>query len=433
MVVLLGFLLAGVATAADPHAFEPAIPAVLAEFDRVCSRPLWPGFEPCRTPLVIFDGRKTWLVRHPDPPPEFSAAGERPEARLFEGRHPSVHANTFVDVAGTPTASAILEGKIGNPRGLAALLIHETFHVFQGERHAGWGANEADLFVYPVEDARALALRRLESIALRRALAAGHGQGRAAWAAAALEVRRERFARLPAAASGYERGTEMKEGLARYVQWLAGGSEPLFPETEFPPAAVRDRAYSSGAAMALLLDGLDQGWKSTLEEKDSQRLEDLLASAAAGAKAKRFSDKEVARENRRAGAEVTAADAERSRKRREFLEGSGWRLVVEPKEALQARGFDPLNLERLTLSEVLHTRFVKLANTAGSIEVLGRRCLTESAGRHPLFEGVSRVTIELPGPPRVEQDSGTIRISGDGLTVDYRGVLTSRGQVYILR
>ncbi|HKA36424.1 MAG TPA: hypothetical protein VKH43_06355 [Thermoanaerobaculia bacterium] len=418
------------AVAKEPRAVS--VPAVLTEFDRVCRLPFWPGFEPCRIPLVLFDGEKTWLVRHPAPPAEFAASGDRDDARVFEGRHASVRANTSVDLAGTPTASAIVQGPVRDPVRLAALLVHETFHVFQGRRHPGWGANEADLFVYPVEDSRALALRRLESLALRRALAAGRARGRAAWAARALETRRERFALLPAAAGAYERGTELKEGLARYVQWLAGDVEPLFPDGEFAAAAVRDRAYSSGAAMALLLDSLDPGWKGRLEEGGSRWLEDLLATAAGPEKPEAFARADIDRETRRAASEAAALGAERERKRRGILEGPGWKLIFEPAEPLQSQGFDPLNVERLAATEVLHTRFVKLANSAGSVEVLGLRCLTESAGKHPLFEGIRRATIELPGPPRIEEDAGTIRITSEGLTVAYRGGLTARGQVYII-
>jgi hypothetical protein len=428
-------LLTAILAAAAPNApKEPAVsvPAVLEQFERACRRPFWPGFEPCRIPLVVFDGEKTWLVRHPAPPPEFRACGLRDDARVFEGLHASVRANTSVDLAGTASASAILRGPLRDPIRLAALLLHETFHVFQGRRHPGWGANEADLFLYPVEDARALALRRLESRALRRALAAGQTRERAEWAACAIQTRRERFAQLPAAASGYERGTELKEGLARYVQWLGGDVDPLFPDTEFPAAAVRDRAYSSGAAMALLLDALDPAWKGRLEEGDSRPLEDILASAAGPAKPEGFARADIERENRRAAAEVAALGAERERKRREILEGPGWKLVLEPAEPMQPQGFDPLNVERLSASEVLHTRFVKLSNSAGSVEVLGLRCLTESAGKHPLFEGIRRATIELPGPPRIEEEAGTIRITGEGLTVAYRGRLTSWGQVYII-
>src|SRR5215470_5319751 len=92
----------------------PPIPEVLREFDRVCARPLWPGFEPCRIPLVIFDGGRTWLVRHPSPPPEFAPSGQGPGILLFEGRHPSVRANTSVELGGVTTASASLEKRSGD-------------------------------------------------------------------------------------------------------------------------------------------------------------------------------------------------------------------------------------------------------------------------------------------------------------------------------
>ena len=408
------------------------VPAVLDQFDRVCARPFWPGFEACRIPLVIFDGKKTWLYRHPDPPPEFLAVAQRPALRTFEGRHGSVRANTSVDLAGTLCATAIFQGSSGDAKTLAALLVHEAFHVFEAKKHPGWTANEVDLFVYPVEEARPLALRRLESLALRRGLAAGHPTGAAGWSARALELRRERFALLPAAASAYERGAEMKEGLARYVQWLAGATDPLFPRDEFPTGAIRDRAYSSGAAMALLLDALDPAWKGRLEEKDTARLEELLASAAGNAKPESFARAEMEREETRAAAEVSAIAAARSRRRRDFLEGPGWKVVLEPAEPLQPQGFDPLNVERLAATEVLHTRFLKLGNSAGTVEVLGRRCLTESAGKHPLFDGIRRATIELPSAPKIEEADGTVRLSGDGITLVYRGALTSWGQVYTI-
>jgi len=432
MGILSGLLAAAVLLPPAPGAGAAAVPAVLDQFERVCARPFWPGFEPCRIPLVIFDGKRTWLFRHPAPPSEFAEFPGNPALRTYEGRHAAVRANTSVDLAGVSSAAAIFQGSSVDSKTLAALLVHEAFHVFEGKKHPGWAANEADLFLYPVEEARPLALRRLESIALRRGLAAGSPKLTAGWAARALQARRERFALLPASAWGYERGTEMKEGLARYVQWLAGGTEPLFPAAEFPASAVRDRAYSSGAAMALLLDILDPAWKARLEEKDSAFLEDLLASAAAAAEPETFERAEVDREERRAASEVASAAADRSRRRREFLESPGWKLVLEPAEPLQAQGFDPLNVERLTPTEVLHGRFVKLANSAGSVEVLGHRCLTESAGRHPLFEGVRRATIELSSPPRIEENAGTLRISADGLTLEYRGGLTSWGQVYTI-
>ena len=426
MGVLSSLLLAAVALLGGPTATGPSIPAILAEFDRLCGRPLWPGFEPCRTPLVIFDGARTWFVRHPSPPADFAVVSERPDTRLFEGRHPSVRANTSVEVAGTAAASAILEGRSGDPVRLAALLIHETFHVFQGRKHPGWSPNEGDLFLYPADDTAALALRRLESAALRRGVEAGDRAGAAAWAARALEFRRERFALLPSFASGYERAAEMKEGLARYVQKLSDPAAPLFPEDEFPAAAVRDRAYASGAALALLLDRTDPGWKERVEEKDSVTLEDLLARAIAGQAPEAFASTEIESERRRAAADAAAGAAKRAGLRRDFLGGKRWKLVIETEEPLQALNFDPLNVERLSAGEVLHTRFVKLGNSSGTVEVLGRRCLTESAGKHPLFEGVRRATIALSAEPPVEETPEVVRVSSDGISLEFRGARVSR-------
>jgi hypothetical protein len=405
---------------------EPAMPAVFEEFDRICVRPLWPGFEPCGVPLLVFDGQRTWLLRHPAPPAGFTPS-ERKDALLWAGRHPSVRANTSIELAGVPAASAIFQGKSGSPRSLAGLLVHETFHVFEGRRHPGWSANEADLFLYPVGDAENLALRRLESSSLRRGLAAGHRQGSAAWAARALALRRERFALLPASAKAYERATEMKEGLARYVERVAAeGSEPWIPQDEFPATAVRDRGYASGAAMGLLLDRINPGWKDRLEEKEDITLEELLERAVAGEKPEDLPAREIARERRRAANDVASWVGERAKRRRDFLESGGWRLVVEAEPPLQAERFDPLNVELLTPGEILHTRFVRLASSAGSLEVLGHRCLTVSAGKHPLFEGVRRATIELGEEPRLEETGQAVRISAEGLNLEFRGARVSR-------
>jgi len=69
-----------------------------------------------------------------------------------------------------PTATADISGKASSVDELASLLVHETFHVLQGRHYPDWGGNEMDLFTYPVDNAELLAERRLESIALVRAL-----------------------------------------------------------------------------------------------------------------------------------------------------------------------------------------------------------------------------------------------------------------------
>lgn len=409
---------------------EHRVFAVLAQFDRMAARPLWPQFAPGNIPLEISDGGRTWLVRHPQPPAEFAEVPGHPEVRVFNGRHKSARANAAVELNGIPTATASFEGSAAFPAQLAALLLHEAFHVFQARRHPGWGGNEAELFVYPVEDAEALAFRRLESAALSRAVAAANRRTAAGWASRALALRQSRFARLPAGAAAYERGTELKEGLARYLEAASGGlADPLFPAAEFPPGQVRDRAYASGCAIAVLLDRLDPGWKETLEEQEAP-LDELLGRAAAKA-AKvpplAFSGEETGAARRRAVRDVAAWSDSRAALRRELLETPGWKLIVESEAPLFPQGFDPLNVERLSSSEVLHTRWVKLGNADGSFEALDRRCLTESAGKHPLFEGVRRATVAgLAEEPRVEGSDGTVTVRAAGLTLSFRNARAVR-------
>ena len=403
------------------------VPAVIAEYDREAARPLWPGFHPSSIPLEIFDGGRTWLVRHPNPPAEFAPAGGRADLRVYEGRHASVVANTAEKIGGVLTALASFEGSTRPNRALAALLLHEAFHVFQAQRHPKWEGNEVELFVYPVDDGEALTLRRIESRALSLALEAPSSSACSHWASRAVEARRSRFTRLPEGSSGYERGTELKEGLARYIQEKAvGGTGTPIPDHEFPPDKVRDRAYGSGSAMALLLDRLDPRWKEALEARD-EPLDQVLARAVANvppAALARGAEEEI---RRRAAADVAAWSASRTALREQFVATPGWKLVVESAAPLFPAGFDPLNVERLSAKDVLHTRFLKLANDRGSIQVLDRRCLTEGAGTHPLFEGVRRVTVTgLAEEPRTETTDELTRIAISGVTLSFRNGTISR-------
>jgi hypothetical protein len=173
-------------------------------------------------------------------------------------------ASTSTQIGGVTTATL---GLAPEGRGQAAVLVHECFHAFQGQRHPTWAPNEAALFTYPVDDAEGLALSWLEMEALRRALAGNP----ACWAGGVLKMRRERFARLPAGAVAYERGTELHEGLAQYVEGLAAGRKEVRFRS-FSPSEVRQRGYLSGEMLARLLDQVAPGWKPKVERS----LDELL-------------------------------------------------------------------------------------------------------------------------------------------------------------
>lgn len=404
-----------------------SVSAVVGEFDRMAGLPLWPGFEPKRTPLAIWDGEQTWLVRHPAPPEGFVKKVDY--LWVFRGRHPALRANTSADLGGVRTATLLLDAeRPRTAREWASILVHETFHVFQRERHPAWQGNETELFVYPVEDPELLARRRLETEALRRAVLATERPRAACWAARAVEQRRVRFARLTPASAAYERGTELNEGLAAYVEELAlGATGTGLPPEGYGAAEVREAAYGTGPALASLLDRFDPAWKATLEAGSAASLDELLMKAlplvdTAGCG---FTAEDVAQARARAAGDTAGLVAARKERRAAFFAQPGLRLVIEAGgQPLWPQGFDPLNVEALGGPEVLHRRWLKLGNERGTLEVLDREALTEGAAGHPLFNGVRKLTLTgLAAEPKVTREGATLRIEAPGLTATLQGAV----------
>lgn len=403
-------------------------------------RVLWPGFNPTTIPLAIFDGHRTHLFRHPAPPEGFlPVGGDGTGGYVYAGRHPSVTANTYADVGGTMSATMMLEGPIERVdlARLTAVALHEAFHVFQRQRHPGWQANEADLFVYPIEDADLLALRRLETEALGRASTAADEAESACWAREVLALRRQRFENLGEPFVSYERGTELNEGLAAYVQHRAEGSDAIgIPEVGFPAIDVRQRAYSTGLAFALLLDRFQPNWAVAFEASESGSLDEALGDAieVRGAADCAFEPDELGEMARAAGRDIEALLESRGERRKQFEELTGWRVIVEAAggQPLWPQGFDPLNVERLD-EGVLHTRFLKLGNDSGELQVIDTagadlEALTEGAGAHPLFEGIKRVVIAGLNKLHVETVAGALTVRTDGFSADFSGVEVRRGE-----
>lgn len=435
---------------ADTGAF-----ALLAEIDDWAAYNLWPGFNPTSYPVAIFDGERTLLFRHPAPPAEFSPAPGRDGVWTYTGRHPSVVANTSTELAGVRIATLMPAEARSTLAERVGVLIHELFHVFQRERHPGWSGNEAELFTYPVDDAEHLTLRRLETEALRRALSAEYTIFARCWGRNSLELRRERFTLLPAGAVAYERGTELNEGLAAYIERRTthAPGHTILPREDFAPEAVRTRAYRTGAALAWLLTGqLYSAWRTTLEENDTTPLDLMLAAAydaapdpspdsfdimitpggAITADEYRagctFTPTELERARAEATADVASLLTRRVEARRTFLDRDGWILVIDAADApLFPQGFDPLNVQVVTPGEVLHSRYVKLGNESTVIEVIGRATLTEAAGAHPLFNGVRSLTITgLEDEPAIGTTDAATTIDAEGITATLSGASVER-------
>lgn len=425
----------GEASAATPEA--PFV--VLARVDSLAGAGrLWPGFDASAVPVAIYDGTRTLLFRHPFPVEGFTDLPGHPGVRVYTGRHPSVFANTNVQLGGAQTATAWVEPGAGlSVAAVAGLVAHESFHVFQATRHVAWQGNEADLFTYPVDDAGRLAARRLESAALRRGLTAADAAGARCHAAEALRWR-GRLGSLPAESGRYERAMELYEGLARWVQHRVSGDADsvLMRPAEYAPDAVRDRAYASGAALAVLLDRLSPGWKEEMEAGRAGFLDELLARAAGEADAAcRMSREEEGLAVMRAETDVDALASSRRQARAALLARPGWTLVVAtPADApLWPKGFDPLNVRVVAPGEVLHARFLRLGNDSAAVEVMQREALTVAAGAHPLFTGVRCLVVSgLPAEPAVTEADGHVEAKAEGVTASAAGGVRREGTTLYL-
>jgi hypothetical protein len=216
----------------------------------------------------------------------------------------------------------------------------------------------------------------------------------------------------------------------------AGRRSVDLPRGEFGPAEVRQRAYLTGPALALLLDRLAPDWKAGFDATDRQALDDALSLAGGPAGACSTADTERTLALQRARADIAALVEERARKLAAFEDRSGWRVVVEVSggEPLWPQGFDPLNVDRLGPERVLHTRYVSLGNAAGTLEVLEVPVLTEGKGPHPLFHGVLRVVATRLARPTVSETDGIVRVRTPNLKLEFKGAsVTRRDKVVTVR
>ena len=435
-------------TESPAFALERDVEAIAASHSG--ERSLWPGYDPLAIPLAVYDGERTYLFRHPKPPDGFGAvAGTEPAVYSMPGRNDAITANSSATIGGVETATVLLD-KAGSQAGnRAALAVHEAFHVFQRQRHPAWIGNEVDLFVYPDDNAELVALRRLETRALRNALSSDSNGQAACWSRLALALRRQRFDGLDSASAQYERGTELNEGIATYVEGRGAGRASVnIPEGGFAPADVRLRAYATGPALALLLDQFAPGWPASFEADDRQTLDGALSRALSSSAESvnsanpgcAFSAAESADEGRKATADVAALGASRRERLSLFERRAGSRLLVDASaNPIWPQGFDPINVERVGPASVLHSRFLKVGNDAGQLEFLDSDSvdvegLTVGVGPHPLFNGISRVEISGLSMPQVSEDKGVVTVRAPGLTATFSGATATRsGEVITVR
>ncbi|MGH9670408.1 MAG: hypothetical protein ACRD3A_09880 [Terriglobales bacterium] len=126
--------------------------------------------------------------------------------------------------------------------------------------------------------------------------------------------------------------------------------------------------------------------------------------------------------------------ASRAQRKQEFLSAPGWRIeIIAGKEPLWPQGFDPWNVANLGDNLVLHTRWLKLGNAGGTIEVLDHASLTEGAGPHPLFNGARKLTVTGLAEPKVTDAGGRVTIDVPGAKGTFAGTLERDSQTLRIR
>lgn len=367
---------------------KAALASVLSEArTHVRSAPdgLWPGFHPAKVPLLIFDGQTTHLSGALPQEPGWT---EVTDGWSWLGRHPALIANTAVTLPGDVVAAGLLaDGLVAlEPRRLAALLVHEAFHVFQAAHPSpAWEANELDTLTYPRTELAVAQARAEEAAQLAAALA--HPESWEAAACQALAWRNVRRGHLSPEHLCYEQRMETVEGLAHFVETRFLNEIPRLNGVQDARANVREWAYRSGAALAHLLTRRGEGWQAQVMAGIPL---DALLVIHLGSGERPAASSELLEAARQA---VQDAKSQLTALRTEFQSRPGPRLTLQTGVPWNVVGFDPLNVYALPDGALLHQRYLRLAGPAGELEVMGAVSLTH--GPQPL----SVTRLEVAGLP----------------------------------
>ena len=291
------------------------------------------------------------------------------------------------------------------------LLAHEMYHALQ----PAIGLPGLDAVPSHLEQEEARVWLRLEWRALQRALSAS-GAARREAIEDALTFRAARRAAYADGAEA-ERRLEMNEGLAEYTGvrvalgagaragWVARALDD-HEARALGRSVVRNFAYASGPAYGVLLDGVDESWRTRLRAEDD--LGELLGRAygvaarthdLADARGARYDDARVRAEEReraRAEAERQAAFAQR------FQTGPTLTLPVDDRFGYS---FDPNDV----------AAFGEVGSVYAGAQVTAGWGRLQATGRVLMLRRDGLITgVVVPAPTSADGAP----VSGDGWTLE---------------
>ncbi len=419
---------------------EQGVVPMLEELNTIDTTDLWPGFNQQEIPAAVFDGENTYLIHSLGQFDGFAPMDGNQRIYVYSGKHPQVNGNGRIQLDGIWVATSILRqrspltGDVYTPRHLAAILIHEMFHVYQRLHYTEWRPDEAILFAYPHDTLERLLLRRLEIKSCLRALNSPDDSEARRWAAAALGYRKQRFAVLGPTRRRYEDELQRFEGLAHYIERRAAGKSLATDDRyqDFAPGMIRDMGYLEGCWTAGLLDRFDPGWKGEMDRDPSLYLAERLSLVCSGVSPMSFSEEELRRIRETSRVDFGAWERERISLKHEIENRPGYRIKIDSEAfPLNLRMFFATHTEALPEGESLHRLLLMARNPAGSLEVRRRDCLVSATGPSSIL----RVLIPgLSSEPEIVRVEDHVSLKAEGVNLDFsHAAVSTTGQTILIK
>lgn len=415
---------------------------VMKEHEAMLSQNVWPGFMIDEIPVAVYDSTNTYLFFAEKAPEGFIPVESTPEIFVFNGQYPQVRGNSIVQINGTWTATSVLTAysrrthEKYSPKDLAGIIVHEQFHIFQRTKHPSWRQNDGVLLFYPLETNESFALRRLEKEAFKQAVTSDGITDIAGWAALGLTYRQERFQMLAPVFVDYERVLQLTEGLSEYIEKTVRGTDPLNASditNGIAPAGVRDLGYVEGRWVAMILDKLDPGWKSTLETSDTLYLEEILEMTIAKIPytTKNFSSSEMKRITEDADSDFLEWQINREEEINAYVHSPGYSVEIHSQQnPLTIRMFDPLETENLPDGGVFNRVFFSAFNQKANLRIVNHPCIIYFDDSYRL---VNTQVYGIQQAPVVHQEEKKFILTFENSTIELNYVeIQTEGTKYIV-
>lgn len=399
IVLAVVWILAGILYIVDENLSPPDIDvppppkamAIEGELQSLAKKGVrWPGFDPLKYPLAIYDTEDTYLFRHPKPPKEFMLFKHRKDTYVFDGRYKGIWDCYQTKFSDEYTAIVSVSLGEGDAKYYSTVALHELFHVYQEECEELWplSSHWKSAFEYPCYDYKLDQVLKLEELALANALEADNAEEGKGWARRALTLAEEAYGMMPADSADMIRSRQMVEGLATYVDRQFHPRQNLVEilRRGFEPEEYYDRAYFTGDAVALLLQDFNPKWKRTFNKKSVIWLENMLKdSLGKGGYSCVFSEEALKQVEEESRIQITEAIHSRIRLGSQFDKTEGASLIVQAdKELLHLAGGSSSGMRSVSGGRFISQRAIKVKNENCSLEV----------GQYPVLFKLSLLTGE---------------------------------------